>query len=54
MTMYGHADINLASGERQEYEQLQLFMKEVQPFGDRVNPNSLDARIDAFLEERLS
>ena len=45
---------NLASGERQEYEQLQLFMKEVQPFGDRVNPNSLDARIDAFLEERLS
>ncbi len=44
---------SLAGEESQEYEQLQLFMKEVQPFGDRPDPNSLESRIDSFLEERL-
>jgi energy-coupling factor transporter ATP-binding protein EcfA2 len=44
----------LVEEEKQEYEQLQLFMKEVQPFGDLPSPDSLEARIDALLEERLS
>ncbi len=44
---------SLAGEERQEYEQLQLFMKVVQPFGDRPDPDSLEARIDALLEDRL-
>ncbi len=44
---------DLADEEMQEYVQLQLFMKEVQPFGDRPAPDSLEARIDALLEERL-
>jgi hypothetical protein len=44
---------HLIEEEEQEYEQLQLFMKDVQPFGDRPTPNSLEARIDALLEDRL-
>lgn len=47
-------DGSLAGGEMQEYEQLQLFMKEVQPFGDRPDPDSLEARIDDLLKDRLS
>jgi energy-coupling factor transporter ATP-binding protein EcfA2 len=43
----------LAGEEMQEYEQLQLFMKDVQPFGDRPAPDSLEARIDAFIEDHL-
>lgn len=45
---------DLIAEEIQEYEQLQLFMKEVQPFGDSPDPDSLEARIDALLEARLS
>lgn len=45
---------DLVGEEMQEYLQLQLFMKKVQPFGDRPDPNSLEARIDALLEDRLS
>jgi len=45
---------NLVGEEMREYSQLQLFMKEVQPFGDRPEPGSLEARIDALLEDRLS
>ncbi len=48
------ANGKLADEERQEYEQLQLFMKEVKPFGEQPAPDSLEARINAFLEERLS
>jgi predicted ATPase len=44
---------SLNEKEMQEYEQLQLFMKDVQPFGERPAPNSLEARIDALLESRL-
>jgi predicted ATP-binding protein involved in virulence len=44
---------DLLGPEKQEFQQLQLFMKEVQPFGERPAPDSLEARIDAFLEERL-
>lgn len=44
---------DLAVEEKEEYEQLQLFMKEVKPFGTHPAPNSLEARIDAFLEDRL-
>jgi len=44
---------SLIGEEMQEYEQLQLFMKDVQPYGDRPDPHSLEARIDALLEERL-
>lgn len=44
---------NLQGEERQEFQQLQLFMQEVKPFGERPAPDSLEARIDAFLEERL-
>ncbi|MFM7175103.1 MAG: ATPase, partial [Caldilinea sp.] len=45
---------NLQSEERQEFQQLQLFMQEVRPFGERPAPDSLEARIDAFLEDRLA
>jgi energy-coupling factor transporter ATP-binding protein EcfA2 len=48
-----HENGNLIGEEKQEYEQLQLFMKEVRPFADVPLPNSLEARIDAFLEDRL-
>jgi energy-coupling factor transporter ATP-binding protein EcfA2 len=44
---------SLAGEEMQEYEQLQLFMKDVQPFGERPAPDSLEARIDTLLEDRL-
>ncbi|MDY6782867.1 MAG: AAA family ATPase, partial [Cyanobacteriota bacterium] len=42
---------SLDGEEKQEYRQLELFMKEVKPFGDLPDPDSLEARIDAFLEE---
>jgi energy-coupling factor transporter ATP-binding protein EcfA2 len=44
---------NLSEAELSEYEQLQLFMKEVQPLGNIPDPGSLEARIDALLENRL-
>jgi energy-coupling factor transporter ATP-binding protein EcfA2 len=43
----------LGGEEKQEYEQLQMFMKGVRPFADSPLPNSLEARIDALLEDRL-
>ena len=45
---------NLAAEEKQEYEQLSLFVGEVKPFSEISQPNSLESRIDALLEERLS
>jgi hypothetical protein len=45
---------SLIGEETKEYEQLQLFMKDVQPFGERPDPDSLEAKIDALLEDRLS
>jgi len=45
---------NLAAEEKEEYEQLSLFVREVKPFGEISQPNSLESRIDALLEERLS
>lgn len=45
---------NLAAEEKQEYEQLSLFVQDVKPFGEISQPNSLESRIDALLEERLS
>ena len=44
----------LAGEEKQECEQLELFMKVVQPFSDRPEPGSLEDRINSFLEEHLS
>lgn len=44
---------SLLGEELQEYEQLQLFMKDVQPYGERPDPNSLEARINLLLEDRL-
>jgi hypothetical protein len=44
----------LDEAERQEFKQLQMFMRDVQPFGERPDPDSLEARIDALLQERLS
>jgi energy-coupling factor transporter ATP-binding protein EcfA2 len=44
---------NLSEAELSEYEQLQLFMKEVQPLGNIPDLGSLEARIDALLENRL-
>ncbi len=43
----------LSEAELSEYEQLQLFMKEVQPLGNIPDPDSLEARMDALLEKRL-
>ena len=45
---------NLAAEEKQEYEQLSLFVQEVKPFSEISQPDSLESRIDALLEERLS
>jgi len=44
---------SLNGNESEEYEQLQLFMKEVQPFGEPPQPGSLEDRINALLEDRL-
>jgi predicted ATPase len=44
---------SLSGEEKEEYTELQLFMKDVKPFGERPEPNSLEARIDAFLEGNL-
>jgi hypothetical protein len=44
---------SLVGEEKNEYEQLELFMQEVQPYGDRPEPNSLEARIDEFLEKSI-
>ncbi|BAZ32640.1 ATPase [Cylindrospermum sp. NIES-4074] len=44
---------NLMEQERQEYEELRQFMKEAQPIGGLPEPGSLEARIDAFLENKL-
>ena len=46
--------VSLENAEKEEYEQLQLFMSEVQPFNTLPEPNSLEARIDDFLKEHLS
>ncbi len=43
----------LSEAELSEYEQLQLFMKEVRPLGNIPDPASLEARMDAFLEKHL-
>jgi energy-coupling factor transporter ATP-binding protein EcfA2 len=43
----------LSEAELSEYEHLQLFMREVQPFGNTPAPGSLESRIDALLEDRL-
>jgi energy-coupling factor transporter ATP-binding protein EcfA2 len=43
----------LSEAELSEYEHLQLFMKETQPFGTAPAPGSLESRIDALLEDRL-
>jgi hypothetical protein len=45
---------NLAEEEKNEYKQLELFMQEVRPFGYLPDSGSLEAKIDAFLEEKLS
>jgi predicted ATP-binding protein involved in virulence len=45
---------NLAAEEKEEYEQLSLFVGEVKPFSEISQPDSLESRIDALLEERLS
>lgn len=39
--------------EKEELEELREFMKEAQPIGGPPEPNSLEARINAFLEETL-
>jgi len=44
---------SLVGEEKNEYQQLELFMEEVQPYGDRPEPNSLEARIDEFLEKSI-
>lgn len=45
---------NLTKEYKQEYKQLSLFMREVQPYSDRPKPDSLEDRIDKFLEEKSS
>ncbi|MBD2299421.1 MULTISPECIES: AAA family ATPase [Nostocales] len=44
---------NLSEKDKQEYEQLRNFMKTLQPIAGPPEPGSLEARIDAFLEENL-
>lgn len=46
--------INHLMGEEwKEYEELRLFMKEAQPIGGPPEPDSLEAKINAFLEKNL-
>lgn len=44
---------HLTYEEQQDYEQLSLFMKEAQPISIDPEPGTLEARINAFLEETL-
>lgn len=44
---------HLTPEEQQDYEQLSLFMKEAQPLSIEPEPGTLEARINAFLEETL-
>ena len=46
--------VSLETSEKEEYKQLQFFMSEVQPFNTVPEPDSLEARIDDFLKERLA
>jgi len=39
--------------EKKEFEQLELFLQEKHPFGGPPAPGSLEAKIDAFLGEKL-
>ncbi len=39
--------------EESDYEQLSVFMKEAKPFGTHPEPDSLEARMDDFLNENL-
>ncbi len=43
----------LAGDEKARFQQLKLFIKEAQPTGVPPEPDSLEARIDGFLEEKL-
>jgi energy-coupling factor transporter ATP-binding protein EcfA2 len=45
---------HLKEHEEDEYKQLSLFIQEVAPFSRSPEPDSLEAKIDALLEERLS
>ncbi|MFH0728220.1 MAG: AAA family ATPase [Pseudomonadota bacterium] len=43
----------LTSKEKAEYKQLSIFMKEVRPIGGPPAPDSLQAKVEAFLEKKL-
>ncbi|MGB8260004.1 MAG: AAA family ATPase [Terracidiphilus sp.] len=43
----------LTKQEREEFQQLQLFMQEARPFGGPPEPGSLEAKIDDYLGEKL-
>jgi predicted ATPase len=43
----------LVGEEREQLEQLELFIREAQPTGVPPEPGSLEARMDAFLEEKI-
>jgi hypothetical protein len=42
------------AAENQELEPLYEFMEQARPIGGPPAPDSLDAKIDAFLEEKLN
>jgi len=47
------SDKQLKASEQQEYEQLQVFMRQAQPIGGPPEPGSLEARMQAYLESVL-
>jgi hypothetical protein len=44
---------NLNPKEKEDFEQLQLFIQEARPFGGPPAPGSLEAKIDDFLGKHL-
>ncbi|HAN46135.1 MAG TPA: ATPase [Cyanobacteria bacterium UBA8156] len=43
----------LQGDDKKEYQHLEVFMREIQPYGDLSSPDSLENRIDAFLTAHL-
>ncbi|MFQ3679244.1 MAG: hypothetical protein SNJ60_01865 [Pseudanabaenaceae cyanobacterium] len=43
----------LQGADKKEYQQLEMFLREIQPYREWLSPDSLEARIDRFLDTHL-
>jgi len=48
------SDVPLTAREREEYADIELFMRQARPVGGPPEPGSLEARMEAYLESVLS